>query len=62
MRPYENRKFIEFPDMADLLMDGRGHVRNRESRRVTRRNIKRADKAKSLARIALEENVPCRLL
>jgi hypothetical protein len=59
MRAYQTHRFEEFPDVADIQRDGRAsHVgklpeksgefkpyrRNAESRRATRRTLKRRDK------------------
>jgi hypothetical protein len=62
MRAYQNSRFIEGPDVADIREQGRAsHVgklpercgvfkpyfRNAEARRATRRSLKRADKNKT---------------
>ncbi len=48
MKPYENRKPTEYPDMVDLKADGR--YGKAKGKKTTRRYLKRSDKARSRRR------------
>ena len=61
MKPYENKKLNEFPDVADIQEEGRkssvGKISGKsgdtrpysrsKNRKATRRTLKRSDKAKT---------------
>lgn len=63
MRPYEHRKLTQGPDVADIHAEGRashvgklgkrGYVKSAK-KATTRRNLKRADRAKALKEIRRE--------
>lgn len=68
MKPYQNRKLTEYPDVADITSEGRAsHIgklkRGRgycssKGKKAARRNLKRADRAKSLRQELAKEPTP----
>jgi hypothetical protein len=72
MRPYENYRFVDGPDVGDIKAEGRAshvgrlpercgvyksYIRKATNRKAVRRYLKRSDKAQTTRRLAMEDDV-----